>query len=163
MTLRRKRAVMLQAVHWIVGRADDLDLHFFQNAVRGECGRGEFSVRNFPDFFGGRLVEQVGDAVITLQFQMRPVIERITERVRNSFGPREKFVVRAGVAGDEFFRDAVGPHRAPFVMVAFEPDFKKVFELAVARDVARRNVAMIIEDRLVRRELVVKFARGLGA
>jgi hypothetical protein len=44
-------------------------------------------------------------------------------------------------------------------MVALEPDFKKVFELAVFRDVARRNVAVIIKYRLVSRELVVKPSR----
>jgi hypothetical protein len=48
-------------------------------------------------------------------------------------------------------------------VIAFEPDFKKVFELAVCRDVARRNVAVVIENRLGFGVLVVKFAGRFGA
>ena len=100
-------AMIFEAVHRVVRGADDLHLEFFQDALRGERGRGEFFVRRFPDFFGGRFVQQIVDAEIALQFQMRPVIKRIAERVRHGFGPREKFVMRRGVAGAEFFRDAV--------------------------------------------------------
>ena len=38
-------AVMFQAVHRIVRGADDLDLEFFQDALRGQRRRGELFVR----------------------------------------------------------------------------------------------------------------------
>ena len=154
---------MFQAVHRIVRGANDLDLEFLQYGLRGQFGGGQFFVRLFPDFVGGFFVEQLGNAEITLQFQMRPVIERIAERVRHGGRPGFELVKWTGAARAKTFRDAVGAHGAPFVMVAFQPDFKKVFELAVGGDVARRNVAMVVKNRLVLGVLVVKFAGRFGA
>ena len=48
-------------------------------------------------------------------------------------------------------------------MVAFQPDFKKILKLPVARDVARREVAVIIENRLAFGKMMVKPARSLCA
>ena len=163
MALGRERAVMFQAVHRIVRGANDLDLEFLQYALRGQFGGGQFFVRLFPDFAGGFFVEQIGDAEITLQFQMRPVIERVAERVRHGGRPGLELVKWTGAARAKTFRDAVGPHGAPFVVIAFEPDFKQILELAVRRDVARRNVAMVVKNRLGLGVLMVKFAGRFGA
>jgi len=46
-------------------------------------------------------------------------------------------------------------HRAPFVNGRLEPDLKQVFGTAVFRDVARRDVAVIVENRLGLGEFVV--------
>jgi len=156
----REYAMIFQAVHWIVGGADGLDVEFFEDALRRQRRRGQFFVRRFPDFFRRRSVEQFRDAEIALQFQVRPVIQRIAQRLRNGLGPREKLVMRRGGAGAEFFRDTVAAHRAPLVMVAGQPDFKQVAELAVARDVTRRDMAVIIKNRLRLGILVVKPAGG---
>ena len=162
MTLLRKCPVMFEVVHRIIRGADDLDLHFFQDALGRERGRGEFFIRLLPDFFRRGFAEQVGDAEITLQLQVRPMIQGIAQRVGNGLGPGDELVMRRGAAGAEFFRHAVAAHRAPFVVIAFQPDLKQVFELAVFRDVAWRDVTVIIEDRLGLGELMVKFARRLG-
>ena len=77
---------MFQIVHRIVRGADNLDLEFPQDALRGQLRRGQFFVRLFPDFAGGILIEQFGDAKITLQFQMRPV------DMDNTF-PYRKFII----------------------------------------------------------------------
>ena len=140
-----------------------LTLNFFSMPCVVSSGGGQFFVRLFPDFGGGFFVEQFRDAEITLQFQMRPVIERIAERVRHGGGPGLELVEGIGIARAKTFRDAVGPHGAPFVVIAFEPDFKQIFELAVRRDVARRNVAVVIENRLGLGVFVVKLAGRLGA
>src|SRR4029079_10618601 len=68
-----------------------------------------------------------------------------------------------GVAGAEFFSHAVGTHRAPFVVVAFKPDFKEVVEPAIFRDVLRRKMAMVVQDRLVFRVGVIQPSGGAGA
>ncbi len=81
--------------------------------------------------------------------------------MRNSPGPCEKFVIRQGVAGAEFFSDTVAAHRAPFVMIPFQPDFEQVFKLAVVRDVRRGNMAVIIENRFVLGVFMLKLAGSL--
>ncbi len=42
-------------------------------------------------------MEQFGDAEIALQFEVRPVIERIAQRVGNGSRPGQKFLVGRGV------------------------------------------------------------------
>ena len=44
-------------------------------------------------------------------------------------------------------------------MVALEPDLEEVFELPILSDVARRKVAVVIEDRLVFGVVVEEFSR----
>lgn len=88
------------------------------------------------------------------------MIERIAERVRRGVGPGEEFVVGVGVTGDELLVDTEGPECAPFVVIAFQPDFEKVFELAVAGYVGGREVTMVIENGFCFREGVVEPAGG---
>jgi hypothetical protein len=87
---------------------------------------------------------------------MRPVIERIAQRVRHGGGPGLKLCERLGVAGAELFRHAVGAHRAPLVVIALEPDLEQVAELAVLGDVARREVIVVIQNRLGLGELMIQ-------
>ena len=94
---------------------------------------------------------------------MRPVMERISERVRHGGGPGLELLERAGIAGAKPLGHAVVAHGAPFVVIAFQPDFKQVFELPVGCDVARGKVAVIIEDRFGFGVLVVKLARRFRA
>src|ERR1700690_1301705 len=94
---------------------------------------------------------------------MRPVIERIAERLRHGGSPGFELLERAGVTRAKTLGHAVGAQGAPFVMIAFQPDFKKVLEPAVGRDVARRKVAMIIENRLVFGVMMVKLPGRPGA
>jgi hypothetical protein len=94
---------------------------------------------------GGGLVQEFRDTEVAREFEMCPVVERIAERVRDGARPCDEFVVRRGAAGAVFFIHAVAAHRAPFVMVAFEPDFKEVTELAVGGDILGRDVAVVIE------------------
>src|SRR5262249_39671636 len=48
------------------------------------------------------------------------------------------------------------------VMVAFQTDFKQVFELPIFGDVARRQMTVIVENRLALGELMIELASRLG-
>jgi hypothetical protein len=78
------------------------------------------------------------------------VIERITQRLRNRLRKGEKLVVRCRIAGAEAFRHAAGAHRAPFVVIALEPDLEKIRELAILCDVLRWEMAVVVQDWLAR-------------
>ena len=93
---------------------------------------------------------------------MRPVIERIAQRVRDGARPGQKFVARISGAGDVSFRHAVRAHRAPFVVVAFEPRLEKIVEAAIGGDVGGRKMRVIIEDRFGRGVSVIEAARRFG-
>ena len=85
----------------------------------------------------------------------------IAQRLRHGSRPRQELVVGAGIASDVFFRDAVGAHGPPFIVVPFEPDFEQIGEPAVFGNVFGWKVAMIIEDRLRVRVLVIESSRDL--
>src|SRR5438445_13697319 len=79
---------------------------------------------------------------------MGPVKEGISESARNGTRPREKFFKRRCVSGAETFRDAVGTHGAPFVMVAGKPDVGEIRKFAICGDVGYGKMGVVIEDRL---------------
>src|SRR5271170_7946164 len=79
---------------------------------------------------------------------MSPMIERIAQGVRHGSRPGQEFIVGKFVPSDIAFRNAVGAHRTPFVMVALEPDLEEIFEAAIFGDILGKKVAMVIDDRL---------------
>ena len=48
-------------------------------------------------------------------------------------------------------------------MVALQPDLEQILEPPVLGHILRRQMAVIVEDRLVLGELVIEPPRGLGA
>ena len=88
------------------------------------------------------------------------MIERVTKGRWHGSRESQEFLVIAGVACDEVFRNPIGAHRPPFVMISVaalsEPDLSQVFEAPIAGDVSRRDVAMIIEDGLCLSELEIQ-------
>src|SRR5215467_14179288 len=91
---------------------------------------------------------------------MSPMVKRIAKRVGNGGGPGLKFCEWIRFARAKFFGDTIGTHGAPFVMIAFKPDFEQVIELAIFRDVARREMAMIVKDGLFLGKSVIKTFGG---
>jgi len=76
--------------------------------------------------------------------------------VRNRSGPSLKFFQWIGIAGAKAFRARRWRAWPAFVMIAFQADFKQIFELTILGNFARRQVAMVIENRLRFRELMVQ-------
>ena len=127
--------VMGQIIGWIIRGANGGDVEFFQDATCGEFGAGQLFVGFFPNSRGALLIQQFVDAKVAFEFQMSPVIERIAQGVRHRRRPGAELGERFRRARAEVLRNSVGPHGAPFVMVAFQPDFKEVAELPVFGDV----------------------------
>ena len=106
----RDRPVMLQRVGRIVGRADQHDVHLPHDAAGGELGPGELRVALVPDALGRVGTQQpVADAQRPLQFQVRPVVQRVAERLRHGLGPFLELLPIRGVAG----ADSVPARRPP--------------------------------------------------
>ena len=93
---------------------------------------------------------------------MRPVIERIANRRRYRARPRLEFFAIARIAGDEALVDAVRAHRAPFVVIAVEPDFGERSKAMIVGDLLHRQMAVIVDDRKFFDEAVIEIARDLA-
>ena len=152
----RDGVVPLEAVGRVVGGADQFHVHPRQDAAGGEVAVGQLPIGLDPDGLGRRGVQQVLDPKMPPQFQVGPVEERVAERVGNGLGPGLEFVTRRGGARDQVLGDAVGPHGPPLVVVAVEPDSVQVFEPPVLGDVARAEVAVVVDNRLRGRDPMVE-------
>src|SRR5512146_922844 len=93
---------------------------------------------------------------------MSPVVERIAEGIRNRAGPRHELVDVRGVSGDETLWNAIGPHGAPLIVIAFEPDFVEVVEAPFFGYVLGWEMTVIVDDRLGFGILVIELLRFLG-
>ena len=87
---------------------DDTDAQQ-QFARRKSALRNPF-VRALPDLRSRVAAERRIDREIPLQFQMAPVIERISDGIRQRFGIGEKFLIFRRVARDHPLRHAVCAH-----------------------------------------------------
>src|SRR6202140_529890 len=152
--------MMPEVIGRIVGGAYNVDTKFLKNGVPGQTA-GQCSIRPLPDCRSGLLIEQFRNAEVALQLQVRPVIERIAQRVGHGSRPGQKFLVGRGAPSDVLFRNPIGPHGPPFVVVSLQPDLKQICELPIFRNVLRGKMAVIIEDRLGRRKPMVKAPCGI--
>ena len=152
----RNLDLMLQIVHRIIGRADDLHAEFLDQAAAAVFLRRQQRVCAVPDILGGLFAQDFLDAEHAAQLQMRPVEHRVADAVFQARGKGQPLVVPARVAADELLIHAVGEHDAPLVVVAAEHQFADVLELIVFVDHARGDVAMIVINRHVFRILVIQ-------
>ncbi len=129
---------------------------------RGELGPGKLRFALLPNILGRVGAKQaVADAQRAIQLQMGPVVERISEGLRNGFRPFLELLPIRGVAGAKAFRHAGRPHGAPLVMVAAEPDLREILESAVGGDFGRRQMAVVVEDRQIAGEFVIQTRRPI--
>src|SRR5581483_3693482 len=135
-------------VRRIVGGADCLDAELPQDSLGSQLRRAPPGVGFLPNALRGILVEQLVDAEIAAQFEVGPMVERITEGTRHRSRPSLELVAWRGGARAKFLADAIGAHGSPFVVIAFQPDLEEVGKLAVVGDVGRRKVTMEVQDGL---------------
>src|SRR5262249_45064763 len=152
--------VMLERGNRIVRGTDVDNTELLQDPLHGQIYLRELFVRAIPDLFRGVLVEQLVNAEVTLQLQVRPVIQRITKCVRDGPCPRQEFFVWVRTSGAVPFRDTVGAHCAPLIVITFKPYFSEIAEAMIVGNLLRRKMAVIIKDGLIRCVFAKKVAGG---
>lgn len=139
----------LQVVGRIIGGAKRLHAKFFQDSVRAEVIGGQKLIGALPNCGRGFFIEQLIDSEIADQLEMGPMVERIAQSAGHGRCPGQEFFIGRGIARAVAFGNSVGTHRAPFVVIALEPNLEEVAEAAIGGDILRREMAVIIENRLV--------------
>ena len=153
--------MVAQVVGGVIGGANDLHVKLAKNAVGGQIV-GKSRIRALPDGRSRFLLQHFADYDIAMELEMRPVINRIAQRVRDGARPCQELFVRRRISGDVSFGYAVGAHGAPLVVIAFEPDLGKIGEAAVFGDVFRGKMAVVVEDRLRRGVIVIESPGDVG-
>ncbi len=151
--------MVFQTVSGVVRRAKRRDLRLGQDAVDGELGFRQQGVGLRPDRRGACLVDHLLDAEIAAQLQVRPEVERIAHELRHGARVGVELLQIARAARHQRLIDAIGAHAAPLVVVARQPDACQILELPVGRDLLRRQMAVVIDDRHPLRMLVIKLLR----
>ncbi len=148
--------VMLQAVGGIVRGAEDFDVPALEQSPARVFGRLEPARARFVDAGRGAGVEDVIDPESALQLQVRPVVERVAQRVGHGFGPLLELGVIARRARTVLLLDAQGAHGAPLVVVVLEPDLGQRAVAVIAGDLGGRQMVVKIDDRQILRVLMVE-------
>ena len=93
---------------------------------------------------------------------MRPVEKRILDEALHRFGELDELVVPGGVARDILLLDAIRAHLAPLVVVAAQPNLRDIRPALVLGNLARRQMAVVVDDRHILGVAMVKLAGRLG-
>ena len=144
--------VPFQRVRRIVRRAEHANVHFFKE--RNRIVGFQLFFCFLPDSRRSLRRQRCVYLKIPLQFQMRPMVQRAADKLRHDLRPLLEFFVLRRVAGDVSLVHAAGTHGAPFVVICRQPELRQIFVLLPLRDLARRQVVVIVVNRLVFRILM---------
>ena len=112
-----------------------------------------------PDGGGAGGIQDLGDAEISLQLQVGPVVQRIADGEGDRLGVSQEFVIIVSVSGDPLLGDAVAAHGPPLVVVAVQPELGEIFSGFVFTDLLGAEVAVVVDDGLLFRKVVVEHFR----
>ena len=160
--VRQQLLVILQRIHRVVGGADGFGIAHGNQAARGVAGLLQRLVSEVPHFVSGLGAQRTVIAEEALQFQMRPVVQRIANCLADNLRPLAELLVVARAAGDVVFIHARAAHQAPLVVVAAQPDLRDVLEALVFPNFLGADVAVVVDDGAGRGIVVVELARRLG-
>ena len=153
--------VVFQAVRRVVGGADHLDVRpLHQSSCRIAFGLQEIGAA-VEDAVGALGGQGFVDAEIARQFQVRPMVERVADAIRDGFGKRPELLPPGRVPGDVPFVNAERAHGSPLIVVAREHDLAHVRKAVVPGDLLRVEMAMVIDDGLALGKGMVERLRGL--
>ena len=93
--------MIFEGIGGIVGGADAAYVEFSEDAIDVKISALKNFIGLLPDAWSGSFVEQLCDTEVAAEFEMCPVVEGISESVRDGTGPSLKFFVRSGVSGAE--------------------------------------------------------------
>ena len=80
---------------------------------------------------------------------MCPVVQRAADKLRHDLRPFLEFLVLRRITGNILLVHAAGTHGAPFVVICRQPELRQIFILLPLRDLTRRQMVVIVVDRLM--------------
>ena len=160
-TALSRHLMPVEVIDGIIGRADTLHMIAAHEATGAVLGEFQFLVALIIDLPGRLRREELRDTEGGLQFQMRPVIQRVPEGIRDGLSPFLKFLpVRRLRTRTIFLRHAIGTHGTPFIMVPAEPELRNALEMVIGGNHLGDEVAMVIDNRHLRCVIMIQILCG---
>ena len=152
--------VPFQRIRRVVGGAEGFHVGTDDQFPRGQCFK--LLIAELPHLFGGVAVEEALIAEVIAQFQVAPVVERVPDGEAEGLRPLLELLAVRSIAGDELFVHAGPAHQPPLVVVTTQPDLRDVCKLPVLVDLPWIQMAVIVDDGKVCRNIVVEMPRRFG-
>ena len=154
--LFRDGEVVLEGVDGVVRRADHLHVRLLHEPARREVLPAQLRVALLPDLRRRRGRQALRHPEVARELEVGPVEERVLEQALHRGGERVELLLPGRVARHVLLVHAVRAHLAPLVVVAAQPHLGDVLPTLVARDLRRRQVAVVVDDRHLLRIAVVE-------
>ena len=155
--------MVVQVIHGIIRRADTLHIVVAHQSTGRELGLLQFLVTLVEDLTGGLRTQLLCDTEGSLQFQVCPVVQRVTEGVRHGLSPLLKLLPVAGVlAGAVSLIHTVRTHGTPLIVVTAEPQLCDALETMVVGHHFGDQMTVIIDDGHLSRMVVIQVLSRLG-
>ena len=152
----------LEVVRRVVDGGEQAHVRFPQHAARRHVRLGERNARLLPDLLRCLRGERHMRVEIAQELEMHPGVHGVADGARHHRRELlEAVAPRRLAARDVFLLDAVRAHEAPFIVIRREPRLREVPIAHVLRDLARAHMRMEIENRHLRRVLMVELLRCL--
>ena len=148
--------VPMQIINRVIGGTKQLDIGLADNTTGGHIRPGKHSVAFFVDLHSILAIQRLLDVKITLQFQMGPMIQGITDEIGHRLRPLLKFLCISSISGDVMLRHTAGTHRPPLVVIATQPNLGNGIVTLVLINIPRVDMTMVIDNGHLLRIFVVK-------
>ena len=136
--------MVFQRINGVVGSAHDLNIIVLHQPTSATVGLLKHSRAMLVDFASGSRVKAARSSEGCLEFEMSPMVERIAHHIRHGLSPFHKLIpIRSIRTGDISFVYTVCTHGTPLVVIAFKPDFPKIFENMIRCNIFRIQVAVV--------------------
>ena len=154
--------VVTQVIDWVVCCTNALYIIMTHQATSAELRQLQLLVTLIVDFTGCLRAELLIDTESSLELQVSPVIERVTESIRHCFSPLLELLPVASISTcAEALIYTIGTHSTPLVVVAAEPKFCNTLKLVIIGYHLRDEVAVIIDNWHFSRMIVEKILCSL--
>ena len=77
------------------------------------------------------------------------MVQRAADKLRHDLRPFLEFLVLRRITGNILLVHAAGTHGAPFVVICRQPELRQIFVLLPLGNLARRQMVVIVVNRLV--------------
>ena len=158
----REHFMPLESVRRVVGRAEQLHVRILNDIPHAHRRVAQLLVADLPDSVRIIAVYDQVAVEITSELKVRPMIKRVPDQLRHTPAISHKLLVIARVPGDKLLRHAAAAHSTPLIMIPAEPHLSDVRINLILSNLARGNMAVIVNYRQIRGVSMIKRARRLG-
>ena len=113
--------MIFKCINGIVSGTKCLNTGRHNDVLSGHFGGGKLFVAKLPYGIAGIFVQYTVISEITLKLEMRPMVKRITYKLRHTASVSLELFISGAVTGDIFFLNTAGADSSPLIMVTAKP------------------------------------------